>query len=53
MCFEGLGQKGSSLSFFGKTARDLGEKHLCTVFEMQLLGGKNNKSCISYNIAKE
>lgn len=43
ICFEGLGQKESSLSFFAKAARDLSEKYLCMIFAMQIFGKKNKK----------
>lgn len=40
MCFEGLSQKETSLSFFAKTSKDLTEKYLCMFLKSSSLEKK-------------
>lgn len=49
MCFEGLSQKESSLSFFPKPAKDLTEKYLYMFLKCGSLEKKEN--CISLDMA--
>lgn len=51
MCFEGLSQKESSLSFFAKTAKDLTEKYICMFLKCSSLEKK--EYCISLGMAVE